>query len=401
MTTSKYRTLLSAARFLTTAAVFSVPVSHAGIFAPAAGEPNSTAVSAADNSIESWATGYENYLPGPDVAAEFQTPERSIGVAGNSDGTGTGVTFDIVSLGDGGSITLKFNPPIKNGPGFDFAVFENSFSDTFLELAKVEVSTNGTDFVPFPAFSLVPGPVGGFGSVDPTDIEQIAGKYRGGFGTPFDLEQLTGSSELNLNRIRFVRLNDIVGDGAGVDGSDVNDLTVASLEQWLGATLPPSLATLVNQAPAVIYDPFPTSGSVGFDLDAIAVLNAGPRQVQIDADIWSETNEINPDSAGQTTLAVYTSSVADGDGLDFDAAEVNSASLRLGFGDAEPVAGPFDFDVDGDGDLDKGWQFNIQDIDLMCGDTFVRLDGETNTGEAFWGRDSITTVDCETSGCHP
>ena len=36
-------------------------------------------------------------------------------------------------VGDGGSAILTFDTPIANGPGFDFAVFENGFSDTFLE----------------------------------------------------------------------------------------------------------------------------------------------------------------------------------------------------------------------------------------------------------------------------
>ena len=53
----------------------------------------------------------------------------------------------VISLGDGGSVTLYFNPPIVNGPGFDFAVFENAFNDSFLELAHVEISENALEWL--------------------------------------------------------------------------------------------------------------------------------------------------------------------------------------------------------------------------------------------------------------
>ena len=53
----------------------------------------------------------------------------------------------ILSLGDGGEATLTFSTPISNGQGADFAIFENSFSATFLELGLVEVSSDGQNFV--------------------------------------------------------------------------------------------------------------------------------------------------------------------------------------------------------------------------------------------------------------
>ena len=45
-----------------------------------------------------------------------------------------------VSLGDGGYAVVTFDKPITNGPGYDFAVFENGLNDSFLELAFVVVS---------------------------------------------------------------------------------------------------------------------------------------------------------------------------------------------------------------------------------------------------------------------
>ena len=224
-------------------------VSLAGPFPPAAGVPGSTALSATDASIVGWANGYIDYLPGASVDAQFQTPARALHAAGNSDGGNAGFIFDIVSLGESGAITLAFDPPIANGAGNDFAVFENSFSDSFLELAWVEVSSNGVDFYRFNNVSLTPGSVGAFGTIDTTDIFGYGGKYRGGYGTPFDLQDLVGQPALDTDRVLYVRIVDITGDGSAFD------------------TLPPP------SGPLPIYDPYPGNGSVGFDLDAVAVLH--------------------------------------------------------------------------------------------------------------------------------
>ena len=127
----------------------------AGPYAPAAGQLGSTAIAHDDPAIIGWATGYENYQPGSDVDLAFQVPENAIGQA-------EGTISDSVTLGRSGQITLSFSTPIRNGFGSDFAVFENSFSDTFLELAYVEVSSDGSNFFRFENDSLTPSPVGAF-----------------------------------------------------------------------------------------------------------------------------------------------------------------------------------------------------------------------------------------------
>lgn len=194
-----------------------------------------------DPGFLAWAAGWENYVVGSEVDPGWQTPEKALGKA-------IGTSFDIVSLGRGGEITLTFAAPITDGEGWDFAVFENGFSDTMLELAYVEVSSNGIDFFRFANDSLTSSPVGGFGSLDPTNIEGFAGKYRQGCGTPFDLAELAGISPLlDVANVGYVRLVDIVGDGTYVDASG-----------------------------DVIYDPYPTIGSAGFDLDAVGVINTVP-----------------------------------------------------------------------------------------------------------------------------
>jgi hypothetical protein len=218
----------------------------AGPFAPAAGQPGSTAVPKDSPTIVGWATGYLDYLPGSNVDAVFQTPAKALGPA-------VGDSLDVVVLGDAGRITLTFAKPITNGSGADFAVFENSFSDGFLELAWVEVSSNGIDFARFAGVSLTPSPVSAFGVVDPTNITGLAGKYRQGFGAPFDLADLLPDAKVDVNAITHVRLVDIVGDGNTFD-------------DW-----PAALG-----GPNRIYDPHPTQISGGFDLDAVGVIHAVP-----------------------------------------------------------------------------------------------------------------------------
>ena len=214
---------------------------QAGPYAPAAGQPGSTAVFKSDAAIVGWADGFQDYVIGANVDLTWQTPAKALGPA-------VGDSFDIVGLGNGGQITLTFSQAITDGPGSDFAVFENGIADTFLELAYVEVSSNGTDFFRFANDSLTPSPVSAFGTLDPTNITGLAGKYRQGYGTPFDLAELAAVSPLlDVAHVGFVRIVDIVGDGTFLDTSG-----------------------------DIIYDPHLTSGSGGFDLEAVAVLNAVP-----------------------------------------------------------------------------------------------------------------------------
>ena len=233
----------------------------AGPYAPAAGEAGSTAVHKDDPDIAAWAAGVAEIVYGEEVEEQWRTPGKALGPA-------VGDSFDIVCLGRGGSITLTFAHPIWNRAGWDFVVFENGFSDTFLELAYVEVSSDGGNFVRFDNDSLTALPVPGFGALDPTDITGFAGKYRQGYGTPFDLHDLVTKDEVlnglvDLNAITHVRLVDIVGDGTDTDTSG-----------------------------DVIYDPYPTVLSAGFDLDAV-----GARYV------WDPAANTPPDQAELITPA--------------------------------------------------------------------------------------------------
>lgn len=220
----------------------------AGPYSPGPESTGSVAIDAFEDAdmtlrnpeLVAWANAFINYLPGPNVSQTFKTPEGALGSADNT-GTYTADATTIVTLGDGGSITLSFATPILDTDGFDLVVFENGISTTagrgFFELAFVEVSTDGIVFLRFPAHSTTPTPTPpyAFLELDPTNLDGMAGKYPATYGTPFDL------AWLGLTSVSHVRIVDILGNGQTFDA---------------------------NNQP--IYDPYPTAGSAGFDLDAVA-----------------------------------------------------------------------------------------------------------------------------------
>ncbi len=149
---------------------------------------------------------------------------------------------DVLSLGEGGSITVEFvDNEVVDGPGPDLIVFENPFLAApgndpdfgFFELAKVEVSSDGEVWTEFPYDTGSRKGCAGHhpvlanaekNEIDPTD-PKVAG------GDPFDLK------EIGVKVVRFVRITDVQSFG----GDD---------------------------------------GAAGFDLDAIAAVHSRPRPVE-------------------------------------------------------------------------------------------------------------------------
>jgi hypothetical protein len=241
-----------------------------------------------------WATEVVSYQPGPGLDPQWTDPTRALGPA-------TGDKLDIVSLGDldqeqidqslpPGQITLYFDEPIRQGNGYDFVVFENGFISSinsgngsvsgqmFAEFGYVEVSSNGQDFIRFPAVSLTTEAAGRYGTIEIGKIRNLAGKHpnAGGIctGTPFDLKEILAdpkviSGIVDVNDIRYVRIVDIPGSG------DFSDEAMLSIDPgtW------PEWNFYQNNHP--IYDAWLTSGSSGLDLEAIGVL----REQNFSADI--------------------------------------------------------------------------------------------------------------------
>jgi hypothetical protein len=228
---------------------------QAGPFPPAAGQSGSTAIPFNDPSIVAWASRVVELNRGPRNIANPSLGLASFGTGSNALGPASTDTTAVVSLGDGGSITLAFDPPIRNGLGFDLAVFENGFADNFIELAFVEVSSNGIDFFRFPPTSLTQTStqIDAFGSIEPSNVNGLAGNYRIGFGTPFDLADLAGvSPALDLQNVGFVRMVDVVGSISSTWGT-------------------------LDRFGNIIHDPYPTAfASGGFDLDGVAAFHVVP-----------------------------------------------------------------------------------------------------------------------------
>ena len=221
----------------------------AGPFCGIVGTEGCDAIPANSEAIKGWATACTVELGPQNISVEgsplvsYRTAEEAVGACTMND------NLSVVALGDGGSATVTFAHPIMNGNGPDFAVFENSFDDYFLELAFVEVSSDGDHFVRFPATSLTQTVRQVVSRVDATFINNLAGKYKMGYGTPFDLEELRDSTGIDINNITHVRIVDVVG------------------------SINPQYATY-DAFGHMVNDPWPTNSySSGFDLDGVAVLN--------------------------------------------------------------------------------------------------------------------------------
>jgi hypothetical protein len=237
-----------------------------------------------------WADGVTSYAPTEGVSAGWLDPALSLGPV-------TGDVDDVASLGDlsvgqlgenttPGRLVVSFHQPVRDLSGADFVVYENALgtsTSVFAELAYVEVSSDGIHFARFPSRSLTPAAVGPYGYVNPTNIQNLAGKHINGYGkswgTPFDLSQLATDpsvmgGQVDLDDIRYVRLIDIPGNGSFLDS--------------LGSG---------------IYDAWVTFGSGGLDLDAVGVISR-----LVDYETWAELQALPIGLEGPDDDA-------DGDGL--------------------------------------------------------------------------------------
>ena len=220
-------------------------------FAPAAGMPGSTAIKADSSCFVAWGTSADAQIG----LKQINVPDSGKANVGKDESViGPALKNGVLSLGDGGSVIVYFSSGIRNGKGFDFAVFENAFNDSFLELAHVEISADGVNFYRFPSFSNSPNiqQTPPFGATYPQNIHNLAGKYRMPYGTPFDISELDSQGKMLPETFYYVKIIDVVG--SIISGIGTED----------------SRGRLIN-------DPWPTPFiSSGFDLDAIGVINSGP-----------------------------------------------------------------------------------------------------------------------------
>jgi len=227
-------------------------------FPPPAGQPGSTAIYKDSTVFISWSDsciielGYVNlmdtsFIHGISNKASYGEPADA-----------TGYSDDMaVSLGDNRIATIILSSHVYDGPGNDFAIFENGFGDNFLELAFVEVSSDGERFIRFPSVSFISETtqIPTFGTMDATRIHNLAGKYRMGYGTPFDLSDLADSAGINLFAISHIRIRDV------------------------GGCIQEGYQSYDSQG-HVINDPWPTPFfTCGFDLESVGIINGWPAAV--------------------------------------------------------------------------------------------------------------------------
>jgi len=245
--------------------------------------------------FKGWAVEVVSYEPAPGVSPQWADASVALGPA-------TGDRLDIVSLGDldqsqidaglmPGQITVTFAEPVRDGAGYDFAVFENGLisnasyltgsvaGQMFAELGYLEVSSNGVDFARFPSVSLTPAPVGPYGTIEISDVFNLAGKHPNGnnicTGTPFDLSDiaehpLVVDGTVDINNISYVRIVDIPGSGDFVDDATA----YVDSQTW------PAWDYYTSSHP--VYDAWMTWDSGGFDLEAVGVLHEQQYNADID-----------------------------------------------------------------------------------------------------------------------
>lgn len=242
------------------------------------------------NAFAGWITGYLD-VQRPVAGSGGYARDNSglptnvlTAIAGRPAGFAGEQTCHVLSLGDGGSIILTFAAAIHDGPGPDFAVFENGFTDNsdwtgtsretagntfaFAELAFVDVGTTTSAWARFPVTYLGTGPVHNldnlaedrFASQDVSLIDGLAGKHDIEHGTPFDLADLFSdpavtNGSVDLSNINYIRLTDVVGDGSTTDsfGRAIHD---PYYDYQAGYPAAP-----------------PASSTDGFDLRAVGVIH--------------------------------------------------------------------------------------------------------------------------------
>lgn len=266
-------------------------------FDGAVGTEGCQAINISNPRIQSWALGVEVTRG---LQGNSQTNYASYGKPYNAQGCPDSTTTTCVALGDGGVALITFSAPIIDGEGDDFCVFENGFTSTYLELGFVEVSSDGEHFYRFPATSYTT-----YNDIRPELLNNIAGKYEVGWGTPFDLSEIEDDEFFNRNNVRYVRIVDII---AGVDTDSQGN---------------------------IIYDAQSGGWATGFDFTGLGVINQGEAYQVADFEgllTNADSHEIiSADNGTIDSEGNYRLSYLSG-GLSFEALGLYDGMFACGFG---------------------------------------------------------------------
>ena len=192
----------------------------------------------------------------------------------------------------------------------------------------------------------------------------------------------------------------------------------AAARDWFGVSVSASGGVVIVGA---VGDDCAESDRCG----AAYVFNLGPDELEVAIDIkpGNDINPVNLSARGALPVAVLTTSVADGDLTDFDAADVDPSSLTLA-GAAPRMKGRSGrvgslADIDGDGDFDLLLHFPIAELELAlpedgdggpcppyggnggrCPPYTIEavLLGQTFDGTPIRGSDTITAIQAQRIG---
>jgi len=242
-------------------------------------------------------------------------------------------------------------------------------------------------------------------------------------GMSFDFDNTTGNYTITLTattanpfvgqfrvNVNLFNPDAIAADSLFSDASNDYNLAAATTSLTLTGTNPHLLAWHTGDRVATNSFPFGdppgvtlfrstvTNFPIGFltNEDAIAYGTGGFKTitppvltVALDIKPGGFPNSINPASKGVIPVAILS------DGT-FDATTVDPASVRFGANGSEATPVQYALgDVDGDGHLDMILHFANQATGIVCGTTSGVLTGNTFSGQAIRGTDSIQTVGCK------
>jgi len=306
------------------------------------------------------ADGVVSYDPGPGVwtgISYYNNPTRATGAPkGNTvDLPLYGTLSSVVTLGDGGSVTLRFDEPVTDDPrnpyGLDFIVFSNAFfvggfpDERCQELAFVEISPNGNDWYlilpsKLPSELVKPRrlePTGYLRGDTGNSTTVVSGyaEYTPTLALPQLLDPASGISRTNEELYTVPERPSVPGDppldigfdyvSGGGDAFDIADAVVQSapgvpVRDGNGEVIPANLTSFVyvRITDAATGDVWANGDEVSAEIDAVADVRP--------ACAIGEAKKLDPTECALVTQALVTASF---DGGFFVESPDRSAALRV------------------------------------------------------------------------
>jgi hypothetical protein len=299
-----------------------------------------------------------NFGPAESISSVFDAIQTAVAngfvvveAAGNGnvnlDQAACGTAFDR-SVRDSGAIIVGAGKPPSSGADRERESFSTYGSRVDLQGWGSSVMTTGY----------------GFFYTDPSDPTNPNRWYTAFFNGTSSASAIVAGAAVNLQGIALAHF------GTPLDPSEIRKLLVATGSAQLGNT-----SEHIGPRP----DLFRTISEL---LGVVAVA------ITVDIKPGGFPNSINVKSKGVIPVAILTTN-------SFDATAVDPNTVRFGRNGTE--AQPVHFalaDADGDGDRDLILHFRTEDTGLQCGDTLASVRGQTFSGAAIEGSDSVRTVGC-------